>query len=89
MIFLPFYIPHSTFIRKPVLGMVATALWVGSQALWLQQAFQLEFMGRSTFVPGLWVASLAFFAVNMWILGVVVGDVGLGGEEGGGERKVR
>lgn len=68
-----------------------------TQALWLQQAYQLEYHGRSTFVPGLWGAGLVFFMVNVWILGVVVGDVGrLGrgrgkevgvekGEEGGGK----
>jgi hypothetical protein len=46
------------------------------QALWLQQAFRLEFFGISTFFPGLWIASLIFFAVNVWILGIIVSDVG-------------
>ena len=27
-------------------------------------------------MPGLWGAGLAFFAVNCWILGVVVSDIG-------------
>ncbi|CAI4219297.1 unnamed protein product [Parascedosporium putredinis] len=49
-----------------------------SQALWLHQAFQLEFLGRSTFTPGLWAASLAFFLVNCWILGIVVWDGAVG-----------
>ena len=47
-----------------------------SEALWLQQAFQLEFLGRSTFVPGLWMSSLAFYLVNMGILGVMIEDIG-------------
>lgn len=47
-----------------------------SQAFWLHQGFQLEFMGLSTFLPGLWLASLGFFIVNCWILGVIVSDVG-------------
>lgn len=50
-------------------------LWILTQAAWLQQGFQLEFLGDSTFVPGLWATALAFFLVNCWILGVVVGDV--------------
>lgn len=50
-----------------------------SQALWLHQAFQLEFLGVSTFVPGLWLASLIFYLVNCWILGVIITDVGKGG----------
>ncbi|KAL9064250.1 MAG: hypothetical protein Q9161_009004 [Pseudevernia consocians] len=47
-----------------------------SQGLWLQQAYQLEFLGKSTFVPGLFVAGLAFFGVNCWILGIMVADIG-------------
>jgi hypothetical protein len=50
-----------------------------AQALWLHQAFQLEFLGVSTFVPGLWLASLLFYLVNCWILGVIITDVGKGG----------
>ncbi len=34
-------------------------------------------------MPGLWGAGLAFFAVNCWILGIVVRDIGaLGRGEG-------
>lgn len=74
MIFLPLYLPRSSFLRRPKLGVAALALWVLTQAAWLQQGFQLEFLGESTFVPGLWVSSLGFFLANCWILGVVVGD---------------
>ena len=74
LIFLPLYLPTSSLLRKPRLGFTALTLWVLSQALWLQQGYQLEFLGRSTFVPGLWIASLLFFGVNCWILGIVVED---------------
>lgn len=40
------------------------------------QAYDLEFLGRSTFVPGLWLAGLGFFGVNCWILQIIVGDIG-------------
>ena len=30
-------------------------------------------------MPGLWAAGLGFLAVNMWVLGGVVGDVGVMG----------
>jgi len=46
-----------------------------TQAFWLQQGFQLEFLGRSTFLPGLWTLSLLFFIINTWILGIIISDV--------------
>ncbi|KAI4597620.1 GPI mannosyltransferase 1 [Pestalotiopsis sp. 9143b] len=75
MIFLPLYLPNSSLIRRPALGLTALALWVATQGLWLQQGYNLEFLGQSTFVPGLFSASLAFFLVNCWILGIIVGDL--------------
>ncbi|KAJ5109513.1 hypothetical protein N7456_006188 [Penicillium angulare] len=76
LILLPFYLPSSELIRKPTLGLTAAALWVIGQALWLQQGYYLEFLGLSSFVPGLFLASLFFFAVNIWILGIIVRDGG-------------
>jgi phosphatidylinositol glycan class M len=49
------------------------------QALWLQQGYNLEFLGKSTFVPGLWAASAAFFLINCWILGLIVADIRVDG----------
>ena len=79
MVFLPFYLPRSSLIRRPVLGLTVLLAWVLGQAVWLQQAYMLEFLGRSTFVPGLWLATLVFFGVNCWILGIIVQDVGIDG----------
>ena len=109
MVFLPFYLPRSSLLQKPYLGVGAGALWVGAQVrvcrlslgsylsstflcrfakisvpltdtkpqvLWLQQGYQLEFLGKSTFAPGLWISSLVFFLVNVWILGIIISDVG-------------
>ncbi|KKK19394.1 hypothetical protein ARAM_004268 [Aspergillus rambellii] len=76
LIFLPFYLPDSSLLRNPRLGVLAAALWVVSQAAWLQQGFNLEFLGISTFMPGLFLSSLGFFAVNVWILGIIVADIG-------------
>lgn len=84
-ILLPLYLSLTscTLLSSPRTGLLALALWVAAQVLWLQQGFQLEFLGKSTFVPGLWGAGLAFFAVNCWILGVVVKDIGNIGNTGG------
>ena len=75
MVFLPLYLPDSSLLRVPRLGITALTLWVLSQATWLQQGYQLEFLGKSTFVPGLWMASSGFFVVNCWILGIIVADI--------------
>jgi phosphatidylinositol glycan class M len=80
MVFLPFYLPSSSLLRNPRRGGIALALWIFGQALWLQQGYELEMLGRSTFVPGLWVASAIFFLTNCWILGIVVNDIRAGGE---------
>jgi len=77
MVFLPFYLPNSSLLRKPRLGISVLVLWVVGQAAWLQQGYGLEFLGKSTFVPGLWIASMAFFLVNCWVLGIIVDDVRL------------
>lgn len=75
LVFLPLYLPRSSFLRNPRLGITALALWVLTQAAWLHQGYALEFLGESTFVPGLWMSSLAFFLANCWILGIIVSDV--------------
>ncbi|KAI1737740.1 glycosyltransferase family 50 protein [Xylaria scruposa] len=77
MVFLPLYLPNSSLLRRPALGLTALALWVSTQGLWLQQGYNLEFLGLSTFVPGLWLSSLAFFAVNCFILGIIIDDLGI------------
>ncbi|KFX86850.1 hypothetical protein V490_08772 [Pseudogymnoascus sp. VKM F-3557] len=76
MVFLPFYLPTSSLLRSPRIGIMALVLWVLTQAMWLQQGFNLEFLGKSTFVPGLWFASQSFFLTNVWILGIIVSDIG-------------
>ena len=80
---LPFYLPDSSLLANPRLGLAIVGAWVGAQALWLWQGWRLEFMGDSVFVDGLvrrggglWVAGLVFLGVNCWILGIMVMDVG-------------
>lgn len=72
--FLPYYLPDSILLQSRSAGLTALALWIAGQAAWLQQGFQLEFNGHSTFVPGLWLSSIVFFLVNVGILGVIIYD---------------
>ncbi|KAJ5109599.1 hypothetical protein N7532_002244 [Penicillium argentinense] len=88
LILLPFYLPSSSLMGRPKLGILAAILWVVGQALWLWQGFNLEFLGLSSFVPGLFLASLFFFAVNIWILGIIIQDGGLNGDPIAMARKV-
>ncbi|KAL8909654.1 MAG: hypothetical protein Q9171_004959 [Xanthocarpia ochracea] len=87
LILLPFYLPSSSFLSRPHLGILALTLWIGTQALWLHQAYLLEYLGLSTFVPGLFISGILFFAVNIWVLGMMVEDIGGWGYDG--EKKIK
>lgn len=82
MMFLPYYLPDSILLRSRSVGLAALTAWIVGQAAWLQQGFQLEFNAYSTFMPGLWLASITFFIVNVGILGVIIHDTSAR-EEGG------
>ncbi|KAJ8110259.1 hypothetical protein OPT61_g6852 [Boeremia exigua] len=81
MMFLPYYLPDSVLLRSRTVGCAALAAWAAGQAAWLQQGFQLEFNGYSTFVPGLWLSSIAFFIVNACILGAIIYDTRTKGQK--------
>lgn len=73
LVFLPLYLPRSKFLSRT--GLVALILWIASQALWLYFAYGFEILGRNTFLE-MWMATILFFSVNIFILGKVVGDGG-------------
>ncbi|KAK9459146.1 PIG-M-domain-containing protein [Lipomyces oligophaga] len=75
LVLLPFYLPSSSMLRNKHLGVGALLLWTLAQALWLQQGYELEYLNRSTFVPGILAATLIFFVVNIWILGIAIDDI--------------
>lgn len=87
MMFLPYYLPDSVLLQSGTVGGAALALWIVGQVAWLQQGFQLEFNGYSTFIPGLWLSSVAFFVVNAGILGVIIYDTRTRGERVGVAKK--
>lgn len=75
MVLLPFYLPSlasNLTLKGKVVGLLGVILWVGSQLLWVRQGYLLEFLGVSTFYPGLFVATILFFVVNCFCLGMFI-----------------
>ncbi|KAJ1671950.1 GPI mannosyltransferase 1 [Coemansia sp. RSA 1836] len=66
MCFLPVIWPYNSQ-RLAFKGLTLLGVWFGSQALYLQQAYRLEFLGENTFAR-LWIAGVAIFVANNWIL---------------------
>jgi len=52
-----------------------TIVWIGTQALWLSEAYQLEFMGGNVFL-GLWIRGLIYVVGNCWVLAGIMGGYG-------------
>ncbi|KAJ2792355.1 GPI mannosyltransferase 1 [Coemansia linderi] len=70
MCFLPVIWPYNSQ-RLVTKGLVLLGVWFGTQALYLQQAYRLEFLGENTFAP-LWLAGLVIFAANNWVLQQII-----------------
>eukprot|EP01133_Synstelium_polycarpum_P004206 gene4206-4901_t len=62
---LPLVIPTTTI--GAIGGLFMFGLWMGTQTLWLLNAFLLEFIGEQTFYY-IWLSGIGFFAANIWIL---------------------
>ncbi|KAG5438821.1 hypothetical protein PCANB_002541 [Pneumocystis canis] len=68
LILLPIFLPSLKFHS----GLLMIILWGLAQALWLFFAFRLEFLGMNVFFPYLWISSILFFVINIWILGHII-----------------
>jgi phosphatidylinositol glycan class M len=77
LIFLPHYLAQSKLYsnKHMMKGIVALLLWIVSQGSWLYFAYQLEFLGISTFDNGLLFSSFFFYISNCWILSVFIDDL--------------
>ncbi|KAG6908767.1 hypothetical protein DXG01_003379 [Tephrocybe rancida] len=71
LILLPLILPRLATTRRRALAYVV--VWVGTQALWLAEAYKLEFLGKNVFF-GLWVRSLVYVVGNAWVLGGIMND---------------
>lgn len=56
---------------------VCISVWVGTQALWLVHAYQLEFLGKNVYL-GLWARGLVYVLGNCWVLVQVMEVYGKG-----------
>lgn len=66
LLFVPLLIPQLSI--SPRRAIVLLGVWIGTQALWLSEAYKLEFLGQNVFY-GLWVRSLIYVLGNAWVLG--------------------
>lgn len=76
LIFLPNYLVGSKLIKRANLGLGLAVLfgWVTTQGLWLYNAYNLEFLGISTFDTGLFYSASLFYLCNCWMLSVFIDD---------------
>lgn len=73
---LPILLPTLRFQSTAKAG-VTLAMWVGSQALWLSQAYLLENKAQDTYIR-VWLAGLLFLWAQAWVLVTVIQAWGRG-----------
>ncbi|KAI1794599.1 glycosyltransferase family 50 protein [Ganoderma leucocontextum] len=64
-LFLPLLVPQLSMSGRRALAY--GVVWIGTQALWLSEAYKLEFLGQNVFF-GLWVRGLIYVVGNCWVL---------------------
>ena len=64
-LFLPLLVPKLSMSARRAL--VYGAVWIGTQGLWLAEAYKLEFLAQNVFF-GLWIRSLIYVVGNCWVL---------------------
>ena len=65
LLFLPLLIPRLSLSLGKTAALIG--VWMGTQALWLSEAYKLEFLGENVFY-GLWVRGLIYVLGNAWVL---------------------
>ncbi|KAJ3744853.1 GPI mannosyltransferase 1 [Lentinula detonsa] len=77
LLLLPLVLPRISMSRTKALACVA--IWVAVQALWLSEAYRLEFLGSNVFY-GLWIRGLIYIAGNCWVIAQLMEnyDIALG-----------
>ncbi|KAJ6597062.1 glycosyltransferase family 50 protein [Mycena vulgaris] len=65
LLLLPLLLPRLSISRYNAIAYLV--VWIGTQGLWLNEAYKLEFLGQNVFF-GLWVRGLIYVAGNCWVL---------------------
>ncbi|PPQ63270.1 hypothetical protein CVT24_006795 [Panaeolus cyanescens] len=65
LLLLPLLLPQLSMTRWQAASYLI--IWIATQALWLAEAYQLEFLGKNVFV-GLWIRGLVYVIGNCWVL---------------------
>ncbi|KAI0647310.1 glycosyltransferase family 50 protein [Trametes meyenii] len=68
-LFVPLLIPQLAISSRRAAAY--GAVWIGTQALWLSEAYKLEFLGQNVFF-GLWIRGLIYVGGNCWVLAGVM-----------------
>lgn len=74
IILLPFVVANTKMDWKWE-GIPMIVSWVATQGLWLQQGYNLEFLGLNVFYPKLLLAATSFFLANVYIIGQCIQDL--------------
>ena len=69
LLFLPLLIPQLSISVRKTAALIG--VWVGTQTLWLSEAYKLEFLGKNVFY-GLWVRGLIYVIGNAWVLAQIL-----------------
>ncbi|KAF8809011.1 GPI mannosyltransferase 1 [Phlegmacium glaucopus] len=70
LLLLPLLLSQLSLSRNRAL--MCVGVWIGTQALWLSEAYKLEFLGQNVFF-GLWIRGLIYVMGNCWVLVMIMG----------------
>lgn len=64
-LFLPLFVPRFRF------SWLSVIVWAAVQAIWLAEAYKLEFLGDTVYFT-LWSRSILYLAGHAWVLGNII-----------------
>ncbi|KAI0031843.1 glycosyltransferase family 50 protein [Vararia minispora EC-137] len=69
LLFIPLLVPRLGISARR--AVVCATVWAATQALWLSQAYRLEFLGEEVFAE-LWMCGLVYLLGHAWVLGAII-----------------